>query len=295
MLPPDKNDLAITFVDWAPKPPDQNMGLWQEVELRTSGPLALRYPHVLTDVDVPSLSKVRLTVMVDVTNPTDGAVTGVLRGSVEQIQFSQEVKLGAKKLGPSSFRQGSFRNWRSIIRIWWPWQLGKPEMYSLKLEVSVAGTPSDEISTDFGVRHVTSRLQNDHRLFSINGVDLLILGGGYVPDLLQRRVLAERPCWQEDQIRYLRDMNLNTVRLEGKLEDDAFYDICDRLGVLVMPGWCCCSPWEQWKNWKDEQNTVAVESLRYQIRRAKSSLDVGVAERQRQSAAGRDRKTISSR
>ncbi len=62
-------------------------------------------------------------------------------------------------------------------------------------------------------------------------------------------------------------MNLNTVRLEGKLEDDAFYDICDRLGVLVMPGWCCCSPWEQWKNWNDEQNTVAVESLRYQIRR----------------------------
>ena len=35
--PPEKNDLAITFVDWAPKPPDQNMGLWQDVELRTSG------------------------------------------------------------------------------------------------------------------------------------------------------------------------------------------------------------------------------------------------------------------
>ena len=33
--PPKKNDLAITFVDWAPHPPDQNMGLWQDVELRT--------------------------------------------------------------------------------------------------------------------------------------------------------------------------------------------------------------------------------------------------------------------
>jgi exo-1,4-beta-D-glucosaminidase len=60
------------------------------------------------------------------------------------------------------------------------------------------------------------------------------------------------------------------VRLEGKLEDDAFYETCDRQGVLVMAGWCCCSPWEQWKKWRDEQNTVAMESLRYQIRRART-------------------------
>ena len=65
-------------------------------------------------------------------------------------------------------------------------------------------------------------------------------------------------------------MNLNAVRLEGKLEDDAFYDLCDKHGVLVMPGWCCCSPWEQWKNWKDEQHTTAMESMRYQIRRART-------------------------
>ena len=75
---------------------------------------------------------------------------------------------------------------------------------------------------------MTSRLENGHRLFTVNGVDLLIIGGGYAPDLLQRRTLAERPNWQEDQIRYMRDMNLNTVRLEGKLEDDAFYDLCDQ-------------------------------------------------------------------
>ena len=37
-----------------------------------------------------------------------------------------------------------------------------------------------------------------------------------------------------------------------------------------MAGWCCCSPWEQWKNWKDEQHTVAMESLQYQIRRGRN-------------------------
>ena len=41
---PTEHDLAITFVDWNPAPPDKNMGLWREVYLTTSGPVALRYP-----------------------------------------------------------------------------------------------------------------------------------------------------------------------------------------------------------------------------------------------------------
>src|SRR3984893_7474149 len=34
-----ENNLAITFVDWNPAPPDKNMGLWREVYLTTSGPV----------------------------------------------------------------------------------------------------------------------------------------------------------------------------------------------------------------------------------------------------------------
>jgi len=28
--------------------------------------------------------------------------------------------------------------------------------------------------------------------------------------------------------------------------DDNLYDLADRYGVLIMPGWCCCSGWEEW-------------------------------------------------
>ena len=154
-------------------------------------------------------------------------------------------------------------------------------MYELQLAVEVDGKASDSLKTNFGIRNITSRLEkgkvgstknheNEHRLFTVNGVDLLITGGGYAPDLLQRRTLPDRPNLQEDHVRYMRGMNLNTVRLEGKLEDDEFYDLCDKHGILVMAGWCCCSPWEQWKNWKEEQHTVATESLKYQIRRGRN-------------------------
>src|SRR6201988_2793332 len=61
-------------------------------------------------------------------------------------------------------------------------------------------------------------------------------------------------------------MGLNTIRLEGRIDREEFYEKTDRLGILVMPGWTCCDAWERWKNWKDEQHKIAGDSLRSQIR-----------------------------
>jgi exo-1,4-beta-D-glucosaminidase len=263
--PDPKRDLTITFVDWAPAVPDRNMGVWQDVLLCTSGPVTIRNPFVQTDLDVPTLARARITVMADLSNAGAKSITGTLSGRIGTVPFTQDVTLDAGQTRTVSFTPQAFGQLAiNNPRIWWPWQLGEPQMYGLELTFTVGGQVSDRSLTRFGIRKVTSRLENGHRLFSINGIDLLILGGGYAPDLFQRREN------QQQHIRYLKDMNLNTVRLEGKLEDDAFYDLCDEHGILVMAGWCCCSPWEQWKNWKDEQHKVAMESLRYQIRRART-------------------------
>ena len=68
----------------------------------------------------------------------------------------------------------------------------------LDVDVRVGDVVSDPATTNFGIRTVTSRLKDGNLLFTVNGVDLLVLGGGYAPDLLQRRTLKERPNWQED-------------------------------------------------------------------------------------------------
>ena len=73
---------------------------------------------------------------------------------------------------------------------------------------------------------------------------------------------------EETDIRYAREMNLNAIRLEGKLEmDDHFFDLADRYGVMIMAGWCCCSYWEEWDQWQPSEYTTAGESLRTQLRR----------------------------
>ena len=70
-----------------------------------------------------------------------------------------------------------------------------------------------------------------------------------------------------DQFRMVRDMNLNTIRLEGKLETDDFFHLADEQGILVMLGWCCCDHWEHWKDWTPEDLTIATASLRSQMLR----------------------------
>src|SRR5882762_9289616 len=92
---PTENSLAITFVDWNPAPPDKNMGLWREVYLMSSGPVALRHPAVLSKVDSPANNAAHLTVTTLVKNANDRSVRGTLRGRIENIEFAQPVELAA--------------------------------------------------------------------------------------------------------------------------------------------------------------------------------------------------------
>jgi exo-1,4-beta-D-glucosaminidase len=78
------------------------------------------------------------------------------------------------------------------------------------------------------------------------------------------------------EMRYVREMGLNTIRLEGKLETDEFFDLADREGVLVMAGWCCCDQWELWDKWTADNYTVGPLSLRDQLFRLRSHASVFV-------------------
>src|SRR5208337_3442326 len=76
VFPPQPHDLAITLVDWAPMPPDKEMGLWGDVHITTTGPVALRYPAVLTKLDLPSTELAQLAVRVELKNGSAQAVEG---------------------------------------------------------------------------------------------------------------------------------------------------------------------------------------------------------------------------
>ena len=70
------------------------MGLWREVNIKTSGPVALRYPTVLSQVNSPANDRAQLTVTTQLKNATDQPVKGTLKGTIEKTRFELEVELG---------------------------------------------------------------------------------------------------------------------------------------------------------------------------------------------------------
>lgn len=268
VFPPQPNDLAMTFVDWAPMPPDKEMGIWRDASIRATGPVAMRYPAVFTTLNLPSTNRAQLTVRVELVNAKNHPVQATLKGRVGEIHFSKNVSLQpeetrAIELAPADFPELVIEN----PRLWWPIQMGEQNLYPLDLEIEVDGRRSDESHTQFGIRQVTSELDaKGYRLFRVNGEKVLIRGGGYSFDLLLRTSADRR----EGILNYVRDLNLNCLRLEGKLANNEFLDICDCYGILVMPGWCCCDQWQFWNTWTSENYAVAEASLRDQAQRLQS-------------------------
>jgi exo-1,4-beta-D-glucosaminidase len=265
VFPPQPRDLAITLVDWAPMPPDKEMGIWRDVHIATTGAISMRYPAALTGLNLPSTDRAEVTVRTELTNASDHAVEAVLKGRIEDRAFEQPVRLQPRetrvvRFTADKFPQLTFAN----PRLWWPVKVGNQELYPLDLSVEVQNQVSDSAHIQFGIRQVTSKIDDKgHRLFQINGKNILIRGAGYSFDLL----LRSSPERQQAELNYVRDLNLNAVRLEGKIENDHFFDLADEMGIMVLPGWCCCDQWENWPEWDQENERIAGDSLRDQLRR----------------------------
>lgn len=119
--------------------------------------------------------------------------------------------------------------------------MGGQPLYDLDVTATVDGRTSDTAHEAFGIRDVQAPLNADgDRQYRINGRPLLVKGGGWSPD----QFLRWDPTYAEDRLRYALDLGLNTLRLEGHIEPDEFFDLTDRYGILTLPGWECCDKWE---------------------------------------------------
>ena len=99
VFPPKPGDFYMGFVDWAPTPPDNNMGIFREVHLKRTGKVSLDHIFVVSDVDLPELKKASLTVTGEVTNYSDEEKQIEVGGKIENISFKSSfpMKAGEKK------------------------------------------------------------------------------------------------------------------------------------------------------------------------------------------------------
>ncbi|HUX58371.1 MAG TPA: hypothetical protein VMV77_15475 [Bacteroidales bacterium] len=266
IFPPKGMDLTITWVDWNPTTPDRGMGIWYDVSVNATGPVAIENPHVVTKLNLPATDQARLSVTAELKNIELKSVTGILRGNIENIAFSQEITLGAGETKLVSFLPEAFPQLvMSNPRLWWPHTVGPQNLYDLNLTFEVSSNISDTKKIRFGIREITAWMNkfDNHltKVFQINGKNIVIRGGGYVQDLMLRpsheRIDAD--------LLYAKHMNLNTLRMEAPRGSDYLFERCDEEGILLMVGWCCCSSWERWKNWTPHTGDIAELSWKDQI------------------------------
>jgi exo-1,4-beta-D-glucosaminidase len=243
VFPPQKGDLTLGFVDWNPEAPDGNMGLWRGVRLKTTRSIALSHPNVRSSVNTQTLEEATLTVSVFTKNLTDSPQKTVLKAVLLNSSFSKTIQLKPGEEKEVFFESEEFPELQiSNPQLWWPNNMGDQPLHQLKITSTTNHHISDISQTRFGIRQIEDYFTDEgHRGFKVNGKKFLVKGGGWVDDML----LADNDEKVKAQIDYVKQMNMNTIRLEGFWgNNNTLYNYCDEQGIMLMTGWSCQWEWE---------------------------------------------------
>jgi exo-1,4-beta-D-glucosaminidase len=245
--------FTLDNVDWTQIPPDNNTGIQFPVQLQVDGALAVGNSHV-NQVDAADLSSAALTVRTDVTNYTTATQSAMVTATITPpnsgtpITVTQAVNIPANTTQTVQFTPSAFPSLTiASPQVWWPYQLGSQPLYTLTASVAQGTTQYNTTTETFGIRTVTSYLTGSNaiepsgaRAFKINGVPIVIRGGGYDPNLFLHYSAADTA----KQIALMKNMGLNTIRLEGHIMPADWFQQMDAAGILVNGGFQCCDAWE---------------------------------------------------
>ena len=116
-------------------------------------------------------------------------------------------------------------------RLWWPWDQGQPNLYYLTAGLSSSSGPIlSAAEASFGLRSVSLERQPGRFTCYINGRPVFLRGSAYIPGLYLSQVSRER---LGQDLELARNANLNLLRVHVHVCVPEFYDLCDRLGILV--------------------------------------------------------------
>jgi beta-galactosidase/beta-glucuronidase len=150
--------IASEGWDWIPSVRDRNTGLWQDVVLRSTGPVRIGDSHVVTTLPKADNSVAEVEIAVPVENLTDAPVQATVRAAFDTVAVEKTVSLapgrGEVVFKPADFPQLSVKN----PKLWWPNGYGAQTLYGLRLLASVDGKVSDQKDSRIGLRQMTYEL-----------------------------------------------------------------------------------------------------------------------------------------
>ncbi len=136
--------------------------------------------------------------------------------------------------------------------LWWPNGTGEQRLYEIRTALFVDGKEAVAITKSVGVRTVglvTERSGGGESFyFTINGRPVFMKGANYVPmESFPSKVDYKK---YESLVESAADAKMNMLRVWGGgiYENDIFYSLCDRHGILVWQDFmfaCAMYPWDE--------------------------------------------------
>ncbi|MBD3256725.1 MAG: hypothetical protein GF383_16645 [Candidatus Lokiarchaeota archaeon] len=234
--------------DWGPKLPD--IGIWQPVELEGSNHIKIesvylkqKFKYNLKSFKVKDLkqfseAKVQtVDLIIEILLKTDLT-------NIKALNYTLKVEIVSPD-GKNIFKQILIKSKDNSVKfdikkpqLWWTHDLGLPNLYDLKIGVFSEYELIEEYIGKIGLREIKLVQEKDDWgetfYFSLNGIPVFAKGANWIPiDSFIPR--GKKNDLYFKNLKRAQQANMNMIRVWGGgiYEDDEFYDICDRLGILV--------------------------------------------------------------
>jgi beta-galactosidase/beta-glucuronidase len=227
--------------DWIPTIRGRNIGIWNDVYLKTTGAVTIEDPLITTDLKLPDTTAADISVEVTLKNHKNEPITGTLSGKYGDISFEKEVSLEPSatqvvRFDPSAFSSLHFEN----PKLWWPKGYGEPYLYNVELSFKSGNGISDKTSFKSGIRKMTYDESNDILNIYVNGRRFIGRGGNWG---FSESNLKYHGREYDVAVAYHADMNFTMIRnWVGQTGDDEFFEACDRHGVMIWQDFWLANP-----------------------------------------------------
>ncbi len=255
--------------DWGPKLPP--IGIWKDIRLEAFesariSDIHIRQFHTNGTVRVTARVEVDtwspgLSALLELTSP-DGNV----QTADNELKSPDDCVLKLRVDNP---------------RFWWPNGWGDQPLYRVRVRLRRSGEILDEKIYQLGLRTIELRQQPDEWgrsfTFVVNGCPLFAKGANWIPaDSFPTR-LTETSLENLIRSAALAHQNMLRVWGGGLYEEERFYDLCDRYGILVWQDFvfsCSVYPLDD-ADFVENLRAEAIENIRRLRHRASLALWCG--------------------
>lgn len=251
--------------DWGPR--YATVGVWKPVYLEAWSTAQINNVQYIEKSQSDKLATFDANITITATGKN--TVTLLLCDSAGTLYASQDVDV---EMGENRF---TLPFEIKDPKLWWPNGTGKANLYSVVTILAKCDEADklDSYAANIGVRTIKLLQPKDSTgggsafYFEVNGEPVFAKGANFIPlDVFLPRVTAAR---YEEFLKVCKESNYNMIRVWGGgiYEDDVFYDLCDKYGIMVWQDFtfgCSLYPWD-----KEFLASVEKEAV-YNVRRLRN-------------------------